>query len=91
MLALEPSIYSISERLQGTLEAIDTGSSLYERCAQIVPDIYREPGPHGVLGRPPGALEVATRKSDPGYIRIMEGVPNLLQDLPRGGLEVHGC
>jgi hypothetical protein len=87
VLALEPTNI---QHLRGTLEPIDPGSSLDERALRIVPDIYREAGPHGVLGRPPGALEVATLESDLGYVRIVEGMPDLSKDLPRGSLEVHG-
>ena len=86
---LEPSIYSISfpKRL---LQTVDAGSRLDKGRLRVIPHVHREPRSHGVLGRPPGALEVSALQSDLGYVRVMEGVPDLLQNLPRGGPEVHG-
>ena len=88
-LGLEPSIYSISECLKGALEAVDARGCLDERRARVVPDVHRQPGSHGVVGRPPGAVEVATLQGNLGYVRIMEGMPDLPEDLARGGFEVH--
>jgi hypothetical protein len=87
---LESSIYSISERLKGALEPVDAGCSLDERGLRIVADVDREPGSHGVMGRSPRALEVATLQGNLRYVRVMEGVSDLPQDLPCGGLELHG-
>ena len=64
----EPSIYSIFESLKGALEAIDTGGGSDKGRARVVPDDDREPGAHGVLGRPPGALEAPALQ---GYLRYV--------------------
>ncbi len=87
---LEPSIYSISGRLKALLETVDTWGGLDEGRLRIVPHVHGEPGPHGVLRRSPYALQVSALQGYLGYIRVVEGVPNLPQNLPRGGLEVHG-
>jgi hypothetical protein len=70
------------------LEAVDAGSGLYERGFGIVPDVYGEPGAHGVLRGSPGALEVPGLERDLGYVRVVQRVPDLPEDLARGGLEV---
>jgi hypothetical protein len=88
-LGLEHSIYSISEGLKGALEAIDAWGCLDERCARVIPDVHGQPSSHGVVGGTPGAVEVAALQGNLGYVRIVEGVPDLPEDLARGGFEVH--
>ena len=87
---LEPSIYSISDRLKGPLESVDARGGLDEGRLWIVPDVNGEPGPHGVLRRSPGALPVSALQGHLGYVRVVEGVSDFPQNLPGGGLEVHG-
>jgi hypothetical protein len=87
---LNPSIYSICERFKGALEPIDAGGGLDKTRVQVVPDAYGKPGHPGVLGRPPGALEVATLQGELGYVRVAERASDLPEVLPCGGLEVHG-
>ena len=73
------------------LQPVDTGSCLHERGNGVVPDVYGEPGAHGVLGGSSGALEVPGLERYLGYIRVVQRVPDLPEDLPRGGLEVQGA
>src|SRR5919202_126827 len=86
---LEPSIYSISGRLKAAIEAIDTGCGLHKGRTRVVPDVYREPGAHGVLGSPSCALEVAALQGYLRYVCVVEGMPHLPQNLRRCGLEIH--
>jgi hypothetical protein len=71
-------------------EAVDSGRGLYEGGLGVVPDVHGEPGAHGVVGGSPGALEVPGLERDLGYVRVVQRVPDLPEDLPRGGLEVQG-
>jgi hypothetical protein len=42
------------------------------------------------MGCTPRALQVAALQRHLGYIRVVEGMADLPEYLPRGGLEVHG-
>ena len=86
------SIYSIFTATcaasKFSLEAVDAGSGLYEGGLGVVPDVYGEPGAHGVLRGSSGALEVPGLERDLGYVRVVQRVADLLENLPRSGLEV---
>jgi hypothetical protein len=86
----ERSIYSISGALKGPFEAVDAGSGLDKRGARVVPDVHVRPGPHRVLRRPPGAVQVSALQGDLDYVLVMEGMSDSPENLPSGGLEVHG-
>jgi hypothetical protein len=62
---------------------------LHERSLRAVPDVHRGLSPHGVLRRPPGALQVAALQRDLGYVRLVERMADLPEYLARGALEVH--
>ena len=72
------------------LQTVDAGGGLEEGGAGIVADVHGEPGPHRILRRSAGALQVSGLERDLGYVRVVEGMPDLPENLPRGGLEVHG-
>lgn len=79
---------NIQHGSDGDLQAVDAGSGLYEKGIGVVPYVHREAGAHGVLWGSSGALQVPGLQRDLGYVRVVEGVSYLPEDLPRGGLEI---